>query len=140
MEYRLICALLPYGAQMDVFINHRRRGKEREIQIYWVLMLQRRWVTEICHHFYLKVLEAETIRSKMRTWERSGLPCDQKCLDDCGDVFSRVDRFKAYISRSTRRKVLLRIDNCSAHGTISSMTSLSNVKVFLLPAKTTSHS
>lgn len=49
-----------------------------------------------------------------------------------------LHRFDAYIGRTPGRKVLLLIDNCSAHGCKSSIPELQNVLVEFLPPNTTS--
>lgn len=52
--------------------------------------------------------------------------------------FEWLRRFNEFIARTNGRKVLLLIDNCSAHGTEDSIPKLSNVAVKFLPANTTS--
>lgn len=52
--------------------------------------------------------------------------------------FSWLERFDRYISREKGRKVLLLIDNCSAHGNERTLPSLENVRVDFLPPNTTS--
>ena len=52
--------------------------------------------------------------------------------------FEWLERFNAYIARTFSRKVALLIDNCSAHGTLENLPSLSNVEVIFLPPNTTS--
>lgn len=52
--------------------------------------------------------------------------------------FGWLERFQAYISKTPGRRALLLIDNCSAHGTVESLPSLSNVRVVFLPPNCTS--
>lgn len=53
--------------------------------------------------------------------------------------FAWILRFSSYISRSSpSRKVLLLLDNCSAHGTEETLPLLDNVEVVFLPPNTTS--
>lgn len=53
--------------------------------------------------------------------------------------FSWLERFNAYVSMTSGRRVLLLLDNCSAHGGPDVHPVLSNVELFFLPPNTTSH-
>lgn len=52
--------------------------------------------------------------------------------------FSWLQRLDQFIGRQEGRKILLLIDNCSAHGTADSLPPLRNVRVQFLPPNTTS--
>lgn len=52
--------------------------------------------------------------------------------------YAWLGRFNNYIGTTDGRKVLLLMDNCSAHGSIDSMPSLSHVEIQFLPPNTTS--
>ena len=53
-------------------------------------------------------------------------------------LFEWLERFNAKIARTFCGEVALLIDNCSAHGTLENVPSLSNVEVIFLPPNTTS--
>lgn len=52
--------------------------------------------------------------------------------------FEWLRRLDRYIGRETGRKILLLVDNCSAHGKHNTLPELSNVRVEFLPPNTTS--
>lgn len=53
--------------------------------------------------------------------------------------FDWIMRFSSYITRSDpSRRVLLLLDNCSAHGTAESLPAVNNVEIMFLPPNTTS--
>ena len=52
--------------------------------------------------------------------------------------FEWLKRLERYIARTPGRKVVLLIDNCSAHGTIENMPELTNMLVLFLPLNCTS--
>lgn len=53
--------------------------------------------------------------------------------------FAWLGRLDGYIGLTENRKILLMVDNCSAHGSIGVLPPLQNVEVFFLPPNTTSH-
>ena len=55
-----------------------------------------------------------------------------------GLFFGCLKRFQAYIAKTTSRKVVLLLDNCSAHGAIEPIYSMGNVTVTFLPPNYTS--
>lgn len=63
---------------------------------------------------------------------------NKKAWMNTGLFFQWLQRFNEYIGRTTGRRALLLIDNCSAHGTVDSIPSLTNVTVDFLPPNTTS--
>lgn len=52
--------------------------------------------------------------------------------------FSWLQRFNDFVGRTVGRKVLLLLDNCSAHGTEETLPDLENVQIMFLPPNTTS--
>lgn len=52
--------------------------------------------------------------------------------------FEWLERFQTYVAKRPERKVLLLIDNCSAHGNKEALPSLPNVRVEYFPPKCTS--
>lgn len=52
--------------------------------------------------------------------------------------FAWLNRFDQYVARKPGRKILLLLDNCSAHGTIDNMPDLLNIRILFLPPNTTS--
>lgn len=52
--------------------------------------------------------------------------------------FEWLRRFERYIQRKPNRKVVLLLDNCSAHGRMESLPEMENVRVVFLPPNTTS--
>lgn len=52
--------------------------------------------------------------------------------------FAWLNRLDQYVARTPGRKILLLLDNCSAHGTEDDLPPLQNVRVIFLPPNTTS--
>lgn len=52
--------------------------------------------------------------------------------------FAWLKRFDEYVARKPGRKILLLLDNCSAHGKEEDMPPLQNIRVIFLPPNTTS--
>ena len=53
--------------------------------------------------------------------------------------FKWLNRCNSRMGSTPGRKVILRLDNCSAHGNAENIPSLSNVNIFFLPPNTTSN-
>lgn len=52
--------------------------------------------------------------------------------------FAWLNRFDQYVARKPGRKILLLLDNCSAHGKAEDLPPLHNIRVIFLPPNTTS--
>lgn len=78
---------------------------------------------------------------KKKSGKELGIDCynNSKAWMTTQLLFSRLFRFSSYITRINHdRRVLVLIDNCSAHGSEESLPPLDNVEVRFLPPNTTS--
>ena len=62
---------------------------------------------------------------------------NKKALMTTDLFFKWLDRFNFLFGTAPGRKVVLLLDNCSAHGTVANLPSFSNVRIIFLPPNTT---
>ena len=92
-----------------------------------------------CPYVYREVLEAEVLYQKNRSTAGFDYHANRKSWMTTELFVSWLYRFSSFISRSNpQRRVILLLDNCSAHGSAESLPNLSNVDYQFLRPNTTS--
>ena len=126
-----------YAARPHYILTAHARSQEREKENDTAFLHQLRWVTKMP---LMITGNAHRPRAfKKKTGQELGINywSNKKAWMNTSLFFDWLKRFSMFIANSHNRKVVLLLDNGSAHGNVETIPPLTNVEIVFLPPNTT---